>query len=357
MLRRSTFAALIVYLVSFHSFGAYAFEYEVLFEDSIGRDAVKLGRAALFTSQAKFVLLDAKTSSSGTGTTSYDRTLLSSLRGVYQRPLVANTSVRAALPLVIQYRKETGEGASSLTTESDWLEAKPKIELVYGTQNALDIVLGYSFYYTGAFTRETEGPTFNAKDSFKSALLSYPQIALVKRAGNFDGGFSFKFSGEKGRKVTKENDLEAAKSEVEDRVFDPTTVSIFVQSRIANAQVFGEFSAVEASGGGNRTDTGATTLEDYFRVQIAGLMPLQGKALQLESILMYKNLSYADSKNIAIQTIPMGSLQLRLLMDSGLPLYAGLIGVSGSDGQSLPELNASYKIFGVGAVLGLQSQF
>jgi|GEM_PF-2965125 len=336
---------------------AQAFTYEVLFEDTIGRDAIMFGKQPGFVGTVKTILLDGKVKTSGTDTTRYDRIFMNYAKVMQQIAIGPNAALRGSLPILINYQKQEGDQIPREVSESTWLETKPKIEFIYATQNALDIVLGVNAYSIQSREVEKESAFFTAKDDFEAAVMTYAHLAVVKHSGNFDGGFYYKSSAEKKRNVTKSTSIDASSFTVEDRVYDPTTVAIFMQSRQSFGQLFGEFAAVEASGGGNRTDRGATVKEDYFRVQMAGFFPLKGKDLQLESTLIYKSLAYADNRNVTMETIPMLGLQMKLHFNIGVPLFAGILGVRGSDGQSIPEFNAEYKLFGIGAVIGIQTNF
>ncbi len=336
---------------------AHAFTYEVLFEDTIGRDAIMFGKQPGFVGMAKVILLDGQVKTSGTETTSYDRIFMNYAKVMQQIAIGPNAALRGSLPILINYQKLEGEQIPREVSEATWMETKPKVEFTYATQNALDIVLGMNAYAIQRREVEKESAFFTAKDDFDPALVTYAHLAVVKHSGNFDGGFYYKTAAEKKRNVTKSTSIDTSNFIVEDRVYDPSTVAIFMQSRQPFGQLFGEFAAVEASGGGNRTDRGATVKEDYFRVQMAGFFPLKGKDLQLESILIYKSLAYADNRNVTLDTIPMMGLQMKLHFNVGVPIFAGIIGVRGSDGQSIPEFNAEYKLFGIGAVTGIQTNF
>ncbi|MCX6128446.1 MAG: hypothetical protein NTX25_05195 [Proteobacteria bacterium] len=309
-----------------------AFTYEVLFENTIGRDAVQIGRLACTRIDTKAILLDGQVETSGTETINYDRSVFSYLQIMQQIALGTSAALRTTLPLLLTYDKQEGGQSPRQISESSWLESKPKIELIYATQNALDLILGLDFYYISAHKYETQ-------------------------ATNFTAQVSFKLSGEKSREITKSTSQADSVYVVEDRVYDPTTISIFGQGHLGVSQVYMEFSAIEASGGGNRTDRGATIKEDYFRTQLTGMFPLGGKDLLLESSLIYKSLSYADSRNVSFDTIPMVGFHLKLHLNPGVPLYAGIVGLRGSDRQSIPEFNANYKLFGIGAVAGTQFSF
>lgn len=336
---------------------AQAFNYEVLFEDTIGRDATTFGRVPGFQAVAKVVLLDGQIKTSGTDTTRYDRILMNYAKYMQQFAVGANANLRLSLPALISYEKVEGDKVPREVSDSTWFETQPRLEFIYATANALDIVIGVDAYHVGSREIKTESASFTASDKYNAATGTYAHLAVVKHGGNFDGGFSFKTSMEKKRTVTKSTDIDDSNFEAEDRVYDPTTIAIFMQNRLSFGQVFGEFAAVEASGGGNRTPTGASVKEDYFRVQAAGIFPLRGKDLQLDTTLIYKSLSYADNRNVTMDTIPMLGLQIKILANLGVPVFGGIILASGSDGQSIPEFNAKYKLFGYGGIAGIQSNF
>jgi hypothetical protein len=334
---------------------AQGFTYEVLFEDTISRDAVIFGRTPGFQVVAKSVLLDGSVKTSGTDTRTFDRVLVNYAKYMQQFAIGSNASLRLTLPALINYRKEEGEQVPNIIRESTWLEAKPKFEFVYATQNSLDLVLGVDAYHVSAFEAKSESANFTATDKFEAASTTYGHLAVVKHGGNFDGGFSFKTAAEKKRNVTKSTNIDDSSVVVEDRIYDPTTIAIFMRTRLGLGLIYGEFAAIEASGGGNRTDRGATVKEDYFRVQLAGFFPLG--PFGFESTLIYKSLSYADNRNVTMDTIPMLGLQLKLSANFGVPVFAGIIGVRGTDGQSIPEFNAQYRLFGYGGIAGIQTNF
>jgi hypothetical protein len=332
---------------------ASAFSYEVLFDETLARDAIFYGRGQVLVTGFKSVLLDGQVKTDGTDATTYDRLLVSSVRVLHQVPLSGNLALRGTLPVVLTYEKTEGDKIPRIITEATWFESKPKVELIYATQNNLDLVFGLNVYAISKYKVNTESENFTASDTYSPVTSNFGHLALVKHAGTFDGGFAFQFKAEKTRKLTKQTSLETDARTFEDRVYQPTTIAIFANTRRSFGDLYGEFAAVEASGGGNVSEVGRYVREDYFRFQLAGLFPLNGKSLGLESSLLYKSLSYADNRAVTLDTIPMAALHLKLHVDYGLPFFVGLIGVRGTDGQSLQEFNAQYKLFGVGGTAGL----
>ncbi len=336
---------------------AQAFTYEVLFDETLGRDAVTLGRNRAFAASFKSVLLDGQVKTSGTDATTYDRLLVNALRLTQQLPVTPNASFRLSVPVVGTFEKQEGQQVPRIISEARWVEAKPRLELIFATQNSLDIILGLNLHVISKYTLATESANFTAKDHYSTLTMNYGHLAIVKHGSGFDGGFSFQLSSEKSRTLTKTTSLEEDALVVEDRVYSPTTISIFANVKQSYGDLYGEFSAIEASGGGNVTENNISVREDYFRMQFTGLFPLMGKDLQLESSLIYKSLAYADNRNVTLDTIPMMALHAKLKFNLRVPVFVGLIGVRGTDGQSLQEFNADYRIVGVGAVAGTAIEF
>ncbi len=331
---------------------AEAFTYEVLFDDTLASEAIRLGRATRFEASLQSVLLDGEVKTAGTGAVSYDRFVINKLKIMQQFAFSPNASARLTLPLVGTFEKKEGKQLPRMISEGSWLESRPKLEMIFATQNNLDLILGLNLLTISSYDLNSDTENFKAKDHYSSVSMNYPHLVIVKHGGGFDGGFSFQFDAQKSRTVTKSTSLDEGSLSFEDKVYSPTTIAIFASLHPSFGDLFGEFAAIEASGGGNRIDSGIAVKEDYFRTQFGGMFPLDGKNLQLETRLLYKSLSYADNRNVSLETIPSLGLHIKLHFDYSLPVYVGLVGVHGSDGQSLQEFNADYRLQGVGAVAG-----
>lgn len=336
---------------------AAAFEYEVLQLETVAHEAGTVGKGWAGGVSGRVVLLDGEVQVLGTETTQYDRVFINQVRAYQQMPLASNLNFRLALAAESLYQKQEGKEVPRIITEAQWGELKPRAEFIYSAQNGLDVVVGVESYYISSISRESKASNFTAKDSYESVTVTYPHVAVVKRNSNYDAGFAFVKSSEKTRHLSKTNSLDSTNIEVDDMVFVPTSVSLFYRGRASFGSYHGEFTAVEASGGGNKTSTGSTVKEDYFRVHFGGSFNLGGSALRFEPTLVYKSLSYADNRNVTLDTIPAFGLHLNLVVDQGIPAYIGIIGVRGKDGQSLTEFNAKYKLLGYGAAAGVNWQF
>ncbi len=338
--------------------GASAFPYETLQPETLARDAASLKHTNQGQLKYRVFVLDGEITTEGTQSTIDSHLLVNEARFAQQFVLSPNLALRLAAPTYFLYQKDEAKDGPTITSDAKWVEAQPRLDLVYSTQNLLDIALGSDAYYVRNYDYVSKTAEFTAKDSYHSAFYARPHLAIVKHGSNFDAGFTYQLKVEKNRAVTKSESIDNTSFTLNDKLFEPTTVAIFMRRDLAGGSIYGEFAAVEASGGGNKSSTGATSEEDYFRVQLSGAIPLASKSLVFEPALIYKSLSYADNRNVTLSTIPNFGLHLDLNFDNGgLPLFAGIILMRGTDGQSITEFNAKYKLTGYGATVGLNWGF
>lgn len=335
-----------------------AFPYDVLQIDTFAKESATLKRTNQGQIKTRVILLDGEIVTAGTDSTLYSKVLINELRMMQQITLGSNMAMRASADVFLMLEKEEGKDEPRIVTEASWVEAQPRFDLVYSTANSLDITLGADGFYVRNYDVESKAATFTSRDSYHSAFFARPHLSVTKHGSGFDAGFAYQAGVEKNRALNKTNSIDNSSLELNDILFEPTNVSIFMRKDLGEGSIYGEFAAIEASGGGNKTSRGATSQEDYFKVQIGGAIPLGSKSLVFEPVLIYKSLSYADNRNVTLPTIPGFGLHLDLNFDnSGLPVFAGLILVKGTDGQSITEFNAKYKLFGYGAVVGLNWGF
>ena len=358
MKRTSIAYSLLTTVLLLSADAAKAFPYEVLQTDTFAKESATLKHTNQGQIKTRVVVIDGEITTVGTETTINTHVLINEARIMQQFLLGSNLTVRASSPFYFIYEKEEGKDAPRIVSEATWVEAQPRLDLVYATANNLDITLGADAFYVRNYDYTSKAVNFSSKDAYHSAFFARPHLSVAKHGSNFDAGFAYQVGVEKNRSLTKSNTIDNTSLQIQDVLYEPTVVSIFMRKDVVGSSVFGEFAAVEASGGGNKTSTGATSEEDYFRFTLAGAIPLASKALVFEPTLIYKSLSYADNRNVTLPTIPSFALHLDLNFDNaGLPVFLGAILVRGTDGQSLTEFNAKYKLFGYGAVLGLNWGF
>ncbi len=336
----------------------YGHTWNILLHKSLGKDAVDFKRTGQFSTFTNTVLVDGSITSLPTEAITYDRTLINfaDISGII--PLSDKVSLRLDLMSQFAMRVEEGAEEPRKISRETWVEVYPRMDLTFLTQNNLEVFLGLTYAHIGGFERRIESEAIETVWSYGDALMAIPHVGITKRAGSFEGGFYYKLRGEKSRSITKYTSQDESSLEFEDRVFDPTMVALFFQGKFGEYRLFTEFAAVQASDGGDTTDTGEKVMEDYMVGRLMAYFPINPAVFNLRLFAIHKTLSYADNRNVTLPTIPMTSVHLQFLRGpENSNTYIGLIYATGKDGQSLPEFNAKYDVKGYGITAGLHLAF
>ena len=180
---------------------------------------------------------------------------------------------------------------------------------------------------------------------------------MVKRSGAFHGGFYVRQGAEVSRTVTKTNNADDSVLRFEDKVFTAPAIGIFASWQQGWGKLYGEFSSIQGSEVGNKTDDGASVDEDYIKFQLQGNYEALA-ALAVVGRFTHKTLSYADNRNVSTTTMPMSLLSLGIESSAAsVPVELLILHVFGSDGQSIQEFNADLKVTGFGASVSASFQF
>ena len=329
-----------------------AHSFEVLYPYSLGKDAMEFEGSDIAV-QTRVFLVDGEIESLGTESTTYDRSLNSHLRLKANYSLTDRLALRAVISGVGAYRKVEGkEEPRTIKTES-FTDLKPRLEMTFFTATRLEVFFGLNYRFIGAYESTTESLSLTTEEEYGSLQMDYPHFGFVKRDGGFTGGFYFQQGREKVREVRKSNSVDATVLNLQDTVQDPTTMGIFAKSKFSRFDVYGEFAAVQAGEGGNKSDDGSSVEEDYIKLTFGATTPVS--ILDVESILVYKTLSYSDNRNVSLTTMPQLGLHFNGRLGLGaMEAVAGLVFAYGKDGQSIDEFNASYKLLAAGGSLGLE---
>ena len=342
---------LINFLMDQSAFG----EFETLIEGSIGTDAISYQHSPYLGFQFDVALVDGSVTTQPGDSTVYDRTALNYTKAALAFPLNPKWGTRLSLWGKKAYRKEEGATEPRKITSEEWLEGRFTAEMVFFTQNNLELFLGVSVHVIPEYSRMTETTSVSTETDYSGVSIPIPHIGVVKRSGFVEGGFYYKQGAEKGRKVTKRT-VQETQTEEEDLVFDEvvheaTEVAMFFKLDLGQSYFFGEFASVQGSEGGNKTDGGDTVTEDYFRMRSTLFVPVG--FVGIKATLIYKPLSYASNSTVTMETIPMTAMHLKLVIEQGtFAAFGGVIYGYGSDGQSLTEFNADYEVQAFGGSVG-----
>jgi hypothetical protein len=350
---------LVLLIAVLSSANALGQSYDVLIEESRAHDAALFDSKSRFKSFSNTTLIDGAITTEGIDETVFDRSLINQTTVQGEIPVSSTVSIRPTLFTQLAMRDEENEEEPRKISRYTWVEATPSIELTFQTATKVELLLGVAHHVIPDFEQESETSNVKTVSSYSQAALTTFHLGLTKRLGGVAGGLLYRGGTEGKRSVNKftsqEGDVDL---EFEDVLYDPTTLTLFFVSQLgSNGFVYAEFSEVQASNGGNKTENGDPIYENYNVARVSGFFPI-GSVFNIKSTLVYKSLSYAENTNVTLETIPAWAIHLKLL--EGKPAkntFIGIVYAYGRDGQSLPEFNASYKLTGYGVSIGLNQSF
>lgn len=331
---------------------ANAVTFSTLIDHSLGYDAINHVKSGQFNLQIDALLVDGQVFIKDVESRTFDRTAINYTRIWGEFSISPRFSMRLSLWTKAALRKEEGEFEPRKITEESWGEGRVGLEGTFITQSKLELFFGSSYYGISEFTRTSESA--NVKTNWKYSQVAFPvfHIGIVKRSGFAQGGFYHRQGGQRDRIITKSAEL-GDEFTLTETVHLPTMVGVFFRLKLgAGGFVFGEFSDIQGSEGGNKTDDGDSVTEDHALLRFIHYFPFG--PFGLRTSLIHKTLSYADNRNITIDTIPMSTLHLKFLAGGKkLRGFLGIIYGHGSDVQSIPEFNAELEVVAFGGSAGL----
>ncbi len=330
--------------------------FDALHDHSLGYDSVTPKSRGGVYIQSDAYLVDGKITTLPVNTVTYDRTAVNETRLSTNVPFSNRLSSNFSLFSKVNYQKIEGAVEPRKIDERKWIEAKGTLEFTVVTASRLELFVGATYLYIPAYETTSASLSVSTKTSVGKVGFPIPHFGVMKHSNSLEGGLFYIQGGQRDRtlrKTVSESDDILIFSET---VYEPTVVAAFAKLKAGSGSFFSEFAAVQASEGGPKTDNGDTELEDYQRLRLIYYAPLGW--LGLKAGLTHRTLSYADNRNVGIETMPMSALTLKLLgggeFSNG---FIGIIGAYGRDGQSLREFNAKYQVFAFGGSVGLNLTF
>lgn len=336
---------------------AYGHSFDALNEHSLGFDAISDKRISDIQFQWDNYLVDGEVVTYPVSTTTYDRTAISQARLWGHLGLSSRLSARWSILSKAFYRKEEGASEPRQIAESEWSEHGVGLDLTFVTSTRLEVIAGAKGFYHSPYERVSRTASVETKWEVDEATLANYHLAVVKRTGFVEGGFLYRVGVQKDRAVKKYSLQQSDDLLVfNDTVHYPTMVAVFARFKMGYSYIFSEFSVINASEGGGRTDNGDTIKEDYQKIRGTYFLPFG--LFSLKSTVIHKTLSYADNRTVTLDTMPMTALHLKLMMGKKSAYgFAGLIYGYGKDGQSLTEFNADYSVHAFGGSVGGAMEF
>lgn len=334
----------------------YTFTYDTADDRSPGIDALRFERRATLFTDFSCVLSDSSIES--LEQTTYDRRLISNFRAGTDFIATPKISLRPTIRARGTLRRAHTEEQPRKVDQEIYYEGLPSLDVTFITDGNLEAFVGTDYIYSPEHSLSSESSTINYTTTYGEVSMFAPRLGVIKRGSFGQGGFYYREGASRHRPVSVEVDLDHSVQNSTEKVFSPTTIAVLMAFNWGASKILTEFNAVEASEGGPTKPNGDSVRDDYmvfrFGISSSVLAPDQ----IIDAMIVHRTLSYARSEDIDLDSMPMSTLHLKLLLGKeSNHLSLGLIYGYGRDRQSVPSFNADYKTLQYGLSAGLRWAF
>lgn len=320
-------------------------------DQTVGTMAVNFRRQSNIWSQWDLGFVDAQVKSSPPDAVKFDRRLESLAIIGGEAGIAKRWGLRVNVKAEYSRRKEAEQDAPRAVVESTRKTYTPSVDATFVTDKGLELFAGVAAQQTQPYTETVTSSAASSQTAFDRSLLLARRFGVVRRSAAWTGGFYYVLGVEKDRGF-RQSASDGSELRGQETVFIPSRMGVFGQFGVMGSTCDLELNFVQARGMGPSDSRGVTVYTDYFEARASSYVEF-GSGIGLKLGGAYKTLSYASNAFVSLDTMPVESV--RLLMIFGkleAHAFAGVIGSYGKDGQSLPELNAQYKLTAFAATSG-----
>ena len=228
----------------------------------------------------------------------------------------------------------------------------PSLHMTYITPKDLEVFFGIQGLSLADESITIDSPVATSNISYESFSLFSYSIGFMKRGNRWNGGIYYDFGSSGSRSYTQKSSDGSTRSG-KSEVIIPSKYGVVADFPISNNIVEFDVASIHAGEGGERTASGGTVRDDYLRVMIACLLPLDS-SWGLKFSFAHQTLSYSDNAYANIESIPINSLRiLGILGDQDYHKFIGLILAQGEDGTDITEYKARFSLGAVALTFGL----
>lgn len=319
--------------------------------ESPGTQALHFSRNPALWGRLDFGGVDGTVKTSPPDSVKYDRKIEALAEIGAEVILTPNTSLRSNLKVNWLLHKEEERDFPKSPIERSYSSFVPSADFTYINPKGLEMFGGTALYAQTAYAETQRSDTTSSNTQFGSVALFVPRFGIIRRSQGWSGGLYYVFGREGARSYAKSASDES-RSDGEISVYIPSVLGAVGQLAVVGADLELDFAQVQASGGGEKSDRGVTTRDDYLHLGLSAYVDLGGYGWKAK--FYHNTLSYSNNAFMNIETLPVSSLQLLFLQGTKeMNVYYGVIYGYGEDGQSIPEFNADYKFHAVSLTTGL----
>lgn len=322
------------------SLSKQAFPYEYAHESSVGLNALRTPKAALF-SRADMSWVNGLIVSSPKSTKRYDQRAITSMGFGFNAGL-SSFVLRFQARGFATRKAEFDLSIPKQTTTSVRFQTVTTSDVAYQSDN--NEFVGGVILKTISKTKSTSSSsTYESTTTEPAEILYAPRVAYVRRTGDWDAGFSYSAG------TIKQREFETSVSDgstqtTTDVVSLIPEIAVFACFRQSIFRYDLEVALVQASNSGVKSSSGANYAEkDYFRLYGSALWRPSNTGVR--AAIIYKTISYSDQAYMTLDNISQMTAELFGEFGSANAyVFLGGAFTSGKDTQNITELKAEYSL-------------
>jgi hypothetical protein len=320
-------------------------------DQTAGEMAINFRRQSNVWSRLDVGVVDAQVKSNPPDATKFDRRLEALAIAGGEADINKRWGLRLNMKAETSKRKEAEQEAPRAIVEKTITTISPSLDGTFVTDKGLEFFVGLAGEQTRPYTESVSSSSASSSTHFDKSTLIARRVGVVRRTAPWTGGFYYTL-GTEGERGYHQTGSDGSELRGTDTVFIPSRMGVFGEFAAVSAIWNVELDFVQARGLGPKDPNGNTIYTDYFEARAGAFIPFGGP-LGLKLAGAYKTLSYASNAYVSLETMPVGSLKALLVFgNQSANFFLGAIGAYGKDGQSLPELNAQYKLTAFSATSG-----
>ncbi|MCX6118426.1 MAG: hypothetical protein NT027_12860, partial [Proteobacteria bacterium] len=301
--------------------------------------AIQFSKSRRYSIDVGFGLFDGEVKNKQADSKRIDRRLSSHTGLEVDSPLVGPFSLRiGAIGETIRQRQVESLEPQTII-DSTTLTLYPVSALTYVTPAGLEIYGGLSGFLQPTHTQVIKSELESATSKHSNAVAYATHFGVTRRGGSGAAGFTYQLGKQSTRTVKKEAS-DGSTIDLNEAVHLPTTISIYAQFDSAGAKWTILASSLSAGEGGERAESGSSLRDDYLKFRLTADL-----ASGFQASVGYQTASYSKSAYIDLDSIPIITSKLAyVIQDQGRRVFVGPDCKVGRDKQSIPEVNAEYKV-------------
>lgn len=241
-----------------------------------------------------------------------------------------------------------------INSERFFYELYSKFILIKTLPSGINLWLGYNYSLFPKYNYQTDYliSDNSPQTNFDTHNHSFFEFGFFQTTGNQAAGILVSTKAKAKRKIRQRILGSGEELQYNESHIKPDSLT-FIFERGSKDKLLFELEAINGDKANESKEQGYTATDFYSIYRIGGEFFLG--PVSLKTILSYKSFTYKSSKLVTIDGISEGGLHFKSkiptpIMDVKVHFY----GTYGKEGQSLQELNSTYRLIGFGSTIGIE---